>query len=195
VSAAASGGSPDLSSTLELLERAVGYTRVGLHGIAGARLDAPTPCRGWDLRALLEHMSDSLAALAEAAHSRRVAVRYSRPAAIDLVALLREQACGLLAEWTHHEGVGLIEIAGSAIDAALLAATGSIEIAVHGWDVAQACGRVHPLPAALASELYDLLPLVLTPADRPQRFAPARAVSPAAGPAQRLLAALGRDAG
>jgi uncharacterized protein (TIGR03086 family) len=193
VPAAASGGSPDLASTLELLERAVGYTRVGLHAVAGARLDVPTPCRGWDLRALLEHMSDSLAALAEAAQVRRVAVGYAQPAAGDPVALLREQACALLAAWTHNDGAGLIEIAGGTIDAALLAAAGSVEIAVHGWDVTQACRLVHPLPAALATELYELLPLVVSPADRPRRFASARAVSPAAGPTQRLLAALGRD--
>lgn len=140
-------------------------------------------------------MSDSLAALGEAAQSHRISVRYAQPLTSDLVELLRQQACELLAAWTHNDGAQLIEIAGSAIDATVLAAAGAVEIAVHGWDVAQACCCVHPLPAALAADLYELLPLVISPADRPHRFAPPQVVSPAAGPAQRLLAALGRDPG
>jgi uncharacterized protein (TIGR03086 family) len=193
VTATPSGGPPDLATALELLERAVGYTRVSLQAVGGVRLDAPTPCSGWDLRALLEHMSDSLAALEEAARQHRVSVHGAPPGAVDLVERLREQACTLLAAWTHDDGVELIEIAGSRIDAALLAGTGAMEIAVHGWDVARACGYEHAIPAALAGELLRLLPLVISREDRPHRFAAPRRASPAAGAGQRLLAALGRD--
>jgi uncharacterized protein (TIGR03086 family) len=193
VSAAVSGGPPDLASALELLERAVGYTRVSLHAVAGTRMDVPTPCRDWNLRALLEHMRDSLAALEEAARAHRVSVRPVPPAGGGVVERLRAPACALLAAWTHDEGAEMVEIAGSRMDAALLAAAGAVEVAVHGWDVAQACRCPHPLPEGLAHDLLGLLPVLVTAADRPHRFAPARHVPPAAGAPQRLLAALGRD--
>ena len=69
---------------------------------------------------------------------------------------------------------------------------GSLEIAVHGWDVAQACGADRPLPAALALDLLDLLPLLVDDADRPARFADPVDVPLHARPSTRLLAALGR---
>jgi uncharacterized protein (TIGR03086 family) len=67
-----------------------------------------------------------------------------------------------------------------------------VEIAVHGWDVAQACGRPRPIPPQLAEELLQLAPLLVTDADRPGRFAPPVAVPAGASPGDRLVAFLGR---
>lgn len=193
--AADTGGPPDLTSGLELLERAVSYTRTSLHTVSEGRLHNPTPCRDWDLRALLEHMSDSLAALDEAARLQNVAVRYAPSQRPDLVSTLREQACALLGVWTSNTGAHLIRVAGNPMDAGLLAAAGALEISVHGWDVARACNDEHPIPSGLAGELLAVLPRLVSCADRPARFAAARAVAPTAGAPQRLLAALGRDPG
>ena len=63
---------------------------------------------------------------------------------------------------------------------------------MHGWDVAQACGVDRPLPAALALELLDVVPLVVHDTDRPGRFAARVDVPLHARPSTRLLAALGR---
>jgi len=38
---------------VDLLERAINYALGALHGVTGTDLAAPTPCVGWDLRALL----------------------------------------------------------------------------------------------------------------------------------------------
>lgn len=74
----------------------------------------------------------------------------------------------------------------------MVAAVGAIEIAVHGWDVATACGERRPIPAPMAEELLDLALLLITPHDRPSRFGRPVAV-PAYAPAQdHLLAYLGR---
>ncbi|MGA8209933.1 MAG: hypothetical protein WB798_07235, partial [Nocardioidaceae bacterium] len=87
-----------------LLERAVGYTRGALLLAGGSRLDAGTPCAAWDLRALLLHLHDSLAALTDAAD-----LGYVDPVpvpdwpgpedAAPLVDRLRSRACALLAAW------------------------------------------------------------------------------------------------
>jgi uncharacterized protein (TIGR03086 family) len=70
---------------------------------------------------------------------------------------------------------------------------GAVEIAVHGWDVAQACGHPRPIPPQLAKELLRLAPLLVTDADRPGRFAAPVAVPAHASPGDRLVAFLGRD--
>jgi uncharacterized protein (TIGR03086 family) len=202
----AAAPAPAWTGALGLLERAVGYTRVSLHAIAPADLKRPTPCAGWDLGALLRHMSDSLAALREAADLGEVRLCADVPADpvahaamarcpdADLVGRIRDQACWLLGAWTKHDGAQLVRIAGSPMTAAVLASTGALEITVHGWDVAQACGRFHPLPPLLAAELFDLVPLLVRDADRPGRFAAAIRLDSSASVSDRLLAVLGRRA-
>jgi uncharacterized protein (TIGR03086 family) len=177
-----------------LLERAVGYTRTSLHLVAGTPLTAPTPCRGWDLQRLLRHMNDSLAAFTEAAeigYVDLVPVVADDPARL-LVDRLRGRACALVGAWTHRPPGGPVPVADREIPPDLLAAAGALEITVHGWDVAVACGARHPLPDALARELLDLLPFLITDDDRPSRFDHPVDVPLQAPASDRLLAALGR---
>ncbi len=179
-----------------LLERAVGYTRGSLQLVATTSLAATTPCRDWDLRGLLHHMDDSLAAFTDAAEIGYVdllPVSGPDPAA-HLVARLRTRACALLAAWAHQRSSGEVAVGDRELRSDLLAAAGSLEIAVHGWDVAQACGVDRPLPASLALDLLEVVPLFVGDADRPARFAAHIVVPGHAGPSTRLLAALGRRA-
>jgi hypothetical protein len=176
--AADPGQTPGRLAGPELLGRAVDYTRGCLLLVAGASPAARTPCEAWDLHALLRHMVDSLAAFTEAAEIGYVdlvpvptgAAPVERTQAVgDLVEALKHRACALLAAWTHHPGPGTVAVADRELRSDLVAAAGALEIAVHGWDVAQACG-----------------------ADRPARFADPVNVPVHARPSTRLLAALGR---
>ena len=178
----------------ELLERAVGYTRASLMLVPTADLGARTPCHDWDLLVLLRHMNDSLAAFTEAAEIGYVDLVPVRGTdlGVELVERLRNRACALLGAWARHPGTGSVTVHDRALRSDLLAAAGSLEIAVHGWDVAQACGVDRPIPAALALELLDVVPLFVHDADRPRRFAEAVDVPLHARPSTRLLAALGR---
>ncbi|OLB74597.1 MAG: TIGR03086 family protein [Actinobacteria bacterium 13_2_20CM_2_71_6] len=177
---------------IALLERAVNYTLGSLHLVTPEALGYPTPCRDWDLRALLRHLDDSFLALHEAIDIGHVDldVPGGDPAG-DPVAGLRNRACQLLGAWTAA-GRDTVSIAGRPLTTALMTSTGAIEVAIHGWDVARACGGGHPIPASLAEEMLELSPLFVTGADRPIRFAVPVAVSPLAGPADRLVAFLGR---
>lgn len=183
----------------ELLERAVGYTRGSLQLAVGADLGSATPCERWTLLDLLEHMNDSLAAFTEAAeigYVDLVPVRYDDPAA-QLVERLKGRACALVGAWARQPDTGDVAVADRALRSDLAAAAGSLEIAVHGWDVAQACGVDRPLPAALALDLLDVVPLLLpsvTDDDLPRRFAERVDVPLHARPSTRLLAAVGRRA-
>ncbi|MGH3947728.1 MAG: TIGR03086 family metal-binding protein [Pseudonocardiaceae bacterium] len=178
-----------------LLERAITYTLGSLHIVTPEGLSNPTPCRDWDLRALLRHMNDSLLALQEAIDIGRVdldcACGDGGPDA-DPVAVVRDRACLLLGAWTNASDPQVVSIAGVSVATGIVTGAGALEVAVHGWDVAQACGRPRPMPPPLAEELLPMAALVVTDADRPARFAAPRDLPPAAGPAGLLLAFLGR---
>jgi uncharacterized protein (TIGR03086 family) len=181
----------------ELLERAVGYTRGCLALVGSADLAAPTPCRRWDLAALLHHMDDALAAFTDAAEIGYVDVvpvpSTGVPSeAVLVVDRLKRRACAVLAAWTHHPGPGVVAVGDRRLHSDVLAAAGALEITVHGWDVAQACGSPLPVPGPLAVALLEVVPLLVSADDRPHRFAAPVDVAPHASPGTRLLAALGR---
>lgn len=177
-----------------LLERALGYTLGSLQLVTPAALSHPTPCRSWDLRALLVHMNDSLGALEEAVDAGRIglAVSPSGLTGVDLVVSLRNRACRLVGAWTRTSDDHIVSIGGSPMTAGVLTSTGAIEVAVHGWDVARACGHSRPIPPLLAEEMLEISPLFVADEDRPSRFAAEVDVSPLASPGDRLLAFLGR---
>jgi hypothetical protein len=55
-----------LTRGLELLESAVSYALAGAALATPPLLQRPTPCSGWDLQTLLDHVSDSIGVLREA---------------------------------------------------------------------------------------------------------------------------------
>jgi uncharacterized protein (TIGR03086 family) len=200
-----SGGTTAVVTTagVALLERALAYTLGGLLLVTPEAMGNATPCRDWDLRALLLHMNESLLALHEAIAVGRVDLScadapgsphadYGDPVA-DPVGTLRNRGCQLIGAWANAHDPADIEIADRGLTAAIVAATGAVEVAVHGWDVARACGQDHPVPATLAAELLDLSRLFVREGDRPSRFAARLDDSlDLASPSERLVAFLGR---
>ncbi len=184
-----------LTGGITLLERAITYALTSLHTVTPQALAHPTPCRDWDLRALLRHLDDSLTALCEALDVGYVdldAPGDDGDSAADLVATVRNRACRLLGAVTRADRHDVISIAGCPLTTSIVTSTGAVEIAVHGWDIAQACEHLHPIPPPLAAELLDLAPLLITDADRPARFAAPVNPPPLASPGDRLVAFLGR---
>jgi uncharacterized protein (TIGR03086 family) len=183
---------------IALLERAINYTLGSLHLVTRRALSNPTPCQDWDLLALLGHLNDSLLALDEAIDGGRVNLEMTSDDhdwMVDPVASLRNRACHLLGAWAAASRYPMISVGGYPLTSGIVTSTGAIEIAVHGWDIAQACGRHHPIPPALAEEMLDLSMVLVTGEDRPARFAAPIAVHAAAGPGDQLLAFLGRRPG
>jgi uncharacterized protein (TIGR03086 family) len=182
-----------LAEAVELLERALAYTRGALAGVDEEALHRSTPCAAWTLDQLLDHMGDALDAFTEAA-SGYVTVRPAEPAGTR-VSALQASACALLGAWSaasSGRGPGVVHVGDHTLAPALLVATAALEITVHGWDVGQATGQGPPVPARLARDLLPVAGASVTGADRGTRFGPPR---PAAGTSYdaRLLAFLGRD--
>lgn len=197
--AAPSGGPapPSPWRGVDLLERAIGYTRGSLMLVRPELMSAPTPCAAWDLRSLLTHMNDSLASLHEAGSVRRVRLDVPSKDPTDPVQALRARACQLLAEWSAAEEstAGRVDVlvAGRPLTSPVLTSAGALEVTVHGWDVAVACGTPRPIPEPLAKDLLPLAPVLVTERDRLSRFGPALDPPVDATTAERLLAFLGRS--
>ena len=181
-----------LEGAVELLERSLGYTRVVLADVGPHNLPAQTPCAGWDLRRLLSHMDDALDAFTEAATGHVVVERV--PPQAEPVDALREKACALLGAWTEARPA-TVAVGDRRLDAAVLVATAALEIAVHGWDVAQATGRCAPIPADLARGLLPFAERVVGPTDRGSLFAAPATTTTSTIPSDMLLAFLGRMTG
>ena len=193
-SAAASRRPEDIA----LLLRAIGYALAAADGVTPDLLSRPTPCQGWDLRMLLRHANESLAALLEAVGSGSVG---AFPSAEDLTAdpaaTFRDRARRLADACTRTarrpRGGRLIVIADRALALNAVACLGALEIALHGWDISRACGTRRPIPRALAADLLAIAPLLVAEDGRHPLFASPVTPVPTASPSDRLAAFLGRD--
>ncbi|MFI7675645.1 TIGR03086 family metal-binding protein [Actinophytocola sp. NPDC049390] len=175
-----------------LLARAVDYALACLDAADGADLTRPTPCADWDLRALLDHVNDSLLALHEAAALGRVFPETADDTGRDPIALVRDRATRLVGAWTPPVPRREVALGELALTSAIVTTTGALEVVVHGWDVARACGADATVPDGLATELLDLVPLLVAAGDRPARFATPIATPFGAVSGDRLVALLGR---
>ncbi len=174
---------------VELLERALGYTRSTLATVQPPHLCLLTPCDRWRLGDLLAHMEDSLDAFAEGAHGT-IGLRSAAPAPLhERIDALRTKACGLLGAWASAT-TPVVEVGGRPMAVGTVARLAAVEISVHGWDVSRTTGAGLGLPEELAEAL---LPTALALAlEQESEFGPPVPVSADAGPARRLLALLGR---
>jgi uncharacterized protein (TIGR03086 family) len=186
-----------LNRGVELLESAVSYALADAALVTPQLLSRPTPCLGWDLETLLEHLCDSIAVLHETIDSTGVGA--GGPAGhpgpgYDLAARLRGQAASLLAAWAAAGPTGrLVDIGDRQLTASMVAVTGAIEITIHGWDISVACGARRPVPPGLAAVLLPVAAVLITPYTRSGLFAgPVRLPAPACA-GDQLVALTGRQ--
>jgi uncharacterized protein (TIGR03086 family) len=190
------------SGATGLLAGAISYALAACALIRPGEMALPTPCPDWDLAALLGHLGDSMADLETAIRTGCLDLDHPRgPAGEDPVDAMREQAAELLcAAYCHAGPESFVTIGGLPMPADLVACTGAVEIAVHGWDVTAAlaragcagagCNRAEPIPAALATRMLRVCPLIV--AGRESLFAVPVAVPAQASPGDQLVGYLGR---
>jgi uncharacterized protein (TIGR03086 family) len=177
-----------------LLAGAISYALDTCAAIAPAEMSLPTPCAEWDLKTLAGHLGESMADLEATIRTGRLGPDTEHPpepAPGDLTEVLRDRAAELLCACYESSGPGrFVLVGGLPLSAGIVACTGAVEIAVHGWDVSVARGRARPIPPRLATRLLSLSPLLL--AVREGLFAEPVQVSPEASPGDRLVGYLGR---
>jgi len=174
-------------SSGEMLERSLAYTLGSVAEARAVSLGRGTPCAEWDLGELLGHLDDSVDALYEGLTGGRIGLFPHT----DRVCGFRTRACAVLGAWAAGPPED-VRVGERPLDARVMVAVGAVEIAVHGWDVARACGRRRPIPDGLAAELLSVARCVVAEEDRGVRFAEAVAVPSGARAEVRLLGFLGR---
>ncbi|WP_433287107.1 TIGR03086 family metal-binding protein [Pseudonocardia sp. CA-142604] len=152
------------------------------------RLDDPTPCPGWDVRALVAHLTDSVTVLAGARTPSRAPADPDDP-----VPAFTEAVCLLLTRLPRRASRASGASGHPKSTAELATAVGAVEVAVHGWDVARACGSTRPVPAVIAMDLLELVPALVPSGARSGLFGAPVRVPPGAPPGDRLVAFMGRS--
>ena len=199
-----------LPGAIGLLAGAVSYMLGVCAPIGPGEMALPTPCPHWDLARLLGHLCESMADLEAALRTGRLDLD-GPPGRTrgDPVEALRDGAARLLCAGYCYGGPEcFVAVGGLPMPAGLVACTGAVEIAVHGWDVSAARARAGrdsassgsaacdrgtsliPIPAALATRMLRLSPLLV--ASREGLFAVPVEVPAQASPGDRLVSYLGR---
>ncbi|MBV9088328.1 MAG: TIGR03086 family protein [Mycobacteriaceae bacterium] len=182
---------------LTVLADATRYLLGGMLLVRDADLSAPTPCPDWDLGALLRHLHTSLDHVTDVLAPREFRDRRNYDprcdAGADPVAAIRARIVDLLLAWRAAPAPDRwCEIWGRSLPAKVVAYVASIEMAVHGWDIAQACQTDRPIPADLAAALLTVSPPLAQAGEAGNVFAKPVAVATTATPSDRLLALFGR---
>jgi uncharacterized protein (TIGR03086 family) len=186
-----------------LLAGAISYMLGVCAPIGPGEMTLPTPCADWDLAMLLSHLCQSMADLETALRTGRLDLgEPAGRAGGDPVEALRDRAAQLLCAGFCFVGPErFVAVGGLPMPAGLVACTGAVEIAVHGWDVSAARARAGrdrdvrgtPIPAGLAARMLRLSPLLV--AGREGLFAVPVEVPAQASPGDRLVGYLGRHPG
>jgi uncharacterized protein (TIGR03086 family) len=182
------------TGALALLAGAISYTLSECERLTPGEMSLLTPCPRWDLDALLAHLAASMADLEAAVRTGAVDPDEPQgpPEPGNPLETLRDRAAALLCVCFGFTGEEqFVAVGGLPVPAGLVACTGAVEIAVHGWDVSAARGRGHPIPPRLAAPMLGLCPLIV--AGREGLFAEPVQVPAGASPGDRLVGYLGRD--
>ncbi|WP_367136881.1 TIGR03086 family metal-binding protein [Saccharothrix sp. HUAS TT1] len=179
-----------------LLEGATRYARHVTAQVTRRQLALPTPCADWDLLQLLWHVNESVAALREAIEQFCVFPEPVSPDPAGVHDVLRAfdwETSLLLQSWDEaaYGADTTVAVGRYPVHGMVLANTGALEIAVHGWDVASACDLPEPIPAGLAADLFAVARKVV-PLPRYPQFGPEVACPGDACASDRLVAFLGR---
>ncbi|HLU60594.1 MAG TPA: TIGR03086 family metal-binding protein [Pseudonocardia sp.] len=193
----------------ELHRRAVDGIRPVLARITPADLDRPTPCAGWALRALLEHMAGQDHGFAATVRATRtgeevdVAAFAPRPVGADPAPALTAGLDDLVAAFAQvgdEDGPVLLPEFGTRAPVPVVVHMHLIDTLVHGWDVAAALGAQDDYGAGLDAEVVAAaLAMTERIPDDESREAPgapfghALPAAPDADPWTRVLTSLGRD--
>jgi uncharacterized protein (TIGR03086 family) len=148
----------------EIHEEALRATGTLVDGVADRQLDLPTPCDGWSVRELLNHVVSGNLWAAELATGKSIA---------DVGDRLDGDTLGADAPSAYHASAALAVAAFNApgaMDAPCAVSYGPVpgsvycghrilDVVIHGWDLAKATGQ----DTTLAPGLIDAVTAIVTP--------------------------------
>jgi len=184
----------------DAFDRAIASTAAIVTTVRPDQVAAPTPCTEWDIRDLLNHIIGTLW-LSEALLSDRAPRYPMAPGGLPGTDLADEDPAAAYAEASaaalaaaaagdtltrmHTTPLGVMP--GPA-----LAGFTTLDILVHGWDLAKATGQPADLDDALVAHALAFAQQAITPGTRAPRIGPALPIAADAPLTNRLVAFLGR---
>jgi uncharacterized protein (TIGR03086 family) len=186
--------------TYQALDGAISSTRPIAEGTTPAQLDRPTPCTAWDARALLNHIVGTLW-LAHALLTDTPPPYGLQPGGLPDTDLVGDDPIA-----AYTEGADAARAAAStngALDAshptplgempgAGLAGFASLDLVVHGWDLAQATGQSASFDEELVGHCFGFAQQVITDQMRGPLIGSPVPVPDAAPTIERLVGFMGR---
>jgi uncharacterized protein (TIGR03086 family) len=171
---------------LDLYQRASAWT---MSKVAGAtrRLAADTPCDGWDVRTLMNHMLDTQNYFVSAARGGDASPPSSPPPDLlgeDPAADFERARAEII---STYAAPGVIDRTGPSLGIAFS------DQLLHGWDLARATDQDAAMPDGLPEAAYQMIHGRFTDDQRKGVFKPEIHVSREASAQDRLLAYTGRD--
>jgi uncharacterized protein (TIGR03086 family) len=182
-------------------EHAVASTAEIVKATPAGRMGSATPCTEWDVRALLNHVIGTLW-LAEALFGDQAPRHPMAPGGLppddlagdDPAAAYADAAGAALAAAAAGDALTRVHVTPlGEMPGPGLAGFTTLDILVHGWDLARATGQPADLDGRLAAHVLGFAEQALaTPESRAARIGPAIHVAAGAPVTQRLVAFLGR---
>ena len=168
--------------------------------ISDDQLASKTPCREYDVRALVNHLLFWGPALAGAGRKESVPPPAGAESEVDLTAAdWRGSLLALLNDitsswappsaWDGETSMGTPHTLPAAAMGDMIIG----ELAVHGWDLAVATGQRLELPAGLLADLHDTMVAGVEQGRGMGLYGPAVVVAADAPPLDRVLGLTGRD--
>jgi uncharacterized protein (TIGR03086 family) len=184
---------------LTTMQRACASTERILEGMTPAQHDLPTPCELWPVRALMNHVLGTLSLGAGLLGDTRPVVPMA-PGELpdaDLVGddPVEAYRIGVKALLAAAEGDALTRSHATPLGdmpGAVLGGFTTLDITVHGWDLAKATGQDSTLDAALAEDVLAFARQTITDASRAPRIGPQVVVASGAPITDQLVGYLGR---
>lgn len=170
---------------MDLFDRGSAWTKTKIAGAKG-KLDASTPCEGWNVRAVINHVLSGHEIFQGATKGEPVAPPEGEPPDVmgdDPTAQYEEARQATMAAYREP---GAMERAGQALGIAFL------DNLVHGHDLAKATGQDTTMPPDLAEAAFGMIRGRLDE-NRGGMFKPAVEVPDDASTQDKLLAYMGRE--
>jgi uncharacterized protein (TIGR03086 family) len=187
-----------MTDIAQLHRRALDETQPIVAGVAGDQMSEATPCEGWDVRALMNHLVAGnlwAAELGAGATIDEVGTRLDGDLLGDDPLEAYEASATLAA--AIFEAPGALEkpcaVSYGPVPGSVYAGHRFIDVLIHGWDLATATGQDTNLDPELAEAAYELL---LAEADLVRAsgmFGQDLAVPDDASLQTRMLAFIGRE--
>jgi uncharacterized protein (TIGR03086 family) len=183
-------GRADELTELKAAEASLGIIEGVLRDLTAADLTKPSPCEGFTIADVIDHLSDSIVGIGGAGGAELTKSPTDDPEAD--IANLSQPA---LEAWHARGTDGEIDGGGGPMPAGDLLGILAVEYLVHAWDVATSLGQKLEVDEALSAYVLTLCQRVVPPeARRPGFFDPEIEVGEGATELERLIAFTGRAA-